>query len=210
MSVHFESRDVAKALAFYRDVLGFELQSSWPSEGDPKWCSLHLEGQTIMLGGSMEGYEGPDKAFQDENHKAFMKAAGGGLVVYVRVDDIDAYYSEVVERGAKPACEPKNEFYGLRNFMLQDLDGYRLAFYTPIRMESCQSCGMPLADAVEGQMYCQYCVDESGRLRPYEAILEGTITGYFMGMQKMKRPAAEAAAKEHLAKMPAWVCMGAK
>jgi hypothetical protein len=41
-------------------------------------------------------------------------------------------------------------------------------------------------------------------LRPYEAILEGTIQGYFMGMQRMERAEAEVAAKEHLAKMPAW------
>jgi hypothetical protein len=35
-------------------------------------------------------------------------------------------------------------------------------------------------------------------------VLEGTITGYFMGMQKMERSEAEKAAREHLATMPAW------
>jgi hypothetical protein len=45
---------------------------------------------------------------------------------------------------------------------------------------------------------------KSATLRPYEQVFEGTVTGFFMGMQKMERPAAEAAAKEHLAKMPAW------
>jgi len=158
----------------------------------------------------MEGYKGPDKAFHDANHAAFEKAAGGGLVVYVRVDDIDAYHADVLERGGRPACEPKDEFYGLRDFLIQDLDGYRLAFYSPLIMKSCQSCGMPLQNAVEGQMYCEHCLDGEGRLHPYEAILEGTITGYFMGMQKMNRAAAEVAAKEHLAKMPAWACLGAQ
>ena len=59
-------------------------------------------------------------------------------------------------------------------------------------------------DAKPGAMYCDYCTDDGGQLRPFEDILEGTITGYFMGMQKMERGPAEAAAKEHLAKMPAW------
>ena len=86
-----------------------------------------------------------------------------------------------------------------------DPDGYRLVFYTPVAMESCQSCGMPLADAEPGQMYCDYCTDEKGTLRPYEQVFEGTVTGYFMGMQKMGRKDAEKAAKEHLGKMPAWV-----
>ena len=47
---------------------------------------------------------------------------------------------------------------------------------------------------------------DKGQLRPYEDILEGTITGYFMGMQNMERAEAEVAAKEHLGKMPAWQC----
>lgn len=125
-------------------------------------------------------------------------------MVYIRVDDVDAYYAEVIEKGGKAGCEPKNEFYGLRNFLIQDLDGYRLAFYAPVQMASCQSCGMPLTDAVEGQMYCGHCANEEGELHPFEAILEGTITGFFMGMQKMERGPAEVAAREHLAKMPAW------
>jgi len=46
--------------------------------------------------------------------------------------------------------------------------------------------------------------DAKGQLKPYEQVFEGTVTGYFMGMQKMARKEAEKAAREHLAKMPAW------
>ena len=45
---------------------------------------------------------------------------------------------------------------------------------------------------------------DAGKLKPYTAVLEGTIQGDFMGMQTMERAAAEVAANEHLAKMPAW------
>ena len=53
-------------------------------------------------------------------------------------------------------------------------------------------------------MYCEYCTDDKGTLKPYEAVLEGTTVGYFMAMQKLKRPEAETAARSHLSKMPAW------
>ena len=99
---------------------------------------------------------------------------------------------------------PKDQFYGQREFSVRDPGGYRLCFYAPITMESCQSCGMPMADAEPAQMYCGYCTDEKGKLRPYEQVLEGTVTGYFMGMQKLPRADAEKAAKAHLAKLPAW------
>lgn len=68
-----------------------------------------------------------------------------------------------------------------------------LAFYRDtMSMPSCPSCGMPMKDA------------KPGKLRPFQQILEGTTTGYFMAMQKMPREKAEMAAREHLAKMPAW------
>ena len=119
---------------------------------------------------------------------------------------MDAYDGEIRSRGVEPLRAPQTQFYGLRDLLVRDPDGYLLVFCTPVAMSSCQSCGMPLTDAAPGQMYCAYCTDENGALRPYEDVFEGTVTGYFMGMQKMDRPAAEAAAREHLAKMPAWAC----
>jgi len=205
MSVHFNSRDVSAAVAFYTDVLGFELNNVWPTEGEPQWASVHLNGQTVMVGSMMEIPEGtPGREFFQGIYDDHAKAPGGGVLLYVQVDDVDGYHDEIIDNGGEPACEPKDEFYGLRNFFIADPDGYRLAFYQPITMTSCQSCGMPLTDAVEGQMYCQYCTDDEGQLKPYEQVLEGTITGFFMGMQKMERAQAEVAAREHLAKMPAW------
>jgi hypothetical protein len=53
-------------------------------------------------------------------------------------------------------------------------------------------------------MYCEHCTTDAGKLKPFVEVLEGTIQGYFMGMQNMERAEAEVAAKEHLAKMPAW------
>jgi hypothetical protein len=79
-----------------------------------------------------------------------------------------------------------------------------MAAEPPVSLELCQSCGLPLGDARPGQIYCRHCTDERGQLRPFDDVLEGTTVGYFMGMRQMERPAAEQAAREHLAKMPAW------
>ena len=207
MSVGFTCREMQKSLAFYRDTLGFTLDECWPSEDQALWASLSLNGQTIMLGsGAEEGAcgTGPAADFHTANTQAMLNETGGGVLVYLQVEDVDAYHQQVAEKGAVPVSEPESQFYGIRDFALQDPDGYRLMFFTPITMESCQSCAMPLANAQPGDMYCQHCVDENGKLRPYEQILEGTITGYFMGMQKLERADAEVAAKEHLKQQPAW------
>gem|GEM_PF-286760 len=210
MTVMFRVKDIKKSIAFYRDTLGFKLKESWP-ENAPVWASLRLGEQGVMLGQHVDAAQAqamcgdkPAGAVYVAQAEAFAKGrAGVGVIVYVKVDDVDGFHGNVTKK-TKTLTQPTSQFYGLRDFLVEDPDGYQLDFYAPIKLESCQSCGMPLPDAKEGQMYCQYCVDDAGKLKPYEAVLEGCINGYFIPQQKMARPQAEKAAREHLAKMPAW------
>jgi len=212
-SVMLTSKDTKASVAFYRDVLGFEVSEAWPDENKPMWCNLTLDGQSIMVGDAPpegEACGDPSEAstaFSNAHFDAWRKASqpGAGISMYLMVDDVDAYHDRVKGNGAAPAYEPKTQFYGIRDFPVSDPDGYSLVFYSPAKLESCQSCGMPLADAEPGQMYCQYCTTDNGQLKSWDEVFEGTVTGFFMGMQKMERGPAEAAAKEHLTKMPAWI-----
>ena len=213
ISVMFTAKDAKKAVAFYRDTLGFQLEACWPDDKNPMWANMMLDKQSVMIGAAMSPEVAMEMCGGDESAAKFHKTlaeeftkhqAGVGVITYVMVPDVDKYYAGLVKKGVKGLNEPKTQFYGIRDFAVQDPDGYRLFFYSPVKMSSCQSCGMPLKDAQPGAMYCPYCIDEKGKLRPYEAILEGTTTNYFMAMQKMPRPEAEKAAKKHLATMPAW------
>ncbi len=212
MSVMLTCRDVKASAAFYKK-LGFEMKESWPSEEDPQWANMTLASQSVMIGASMD----PDKVGEmcggDEALAGYWKKcaqdfrkhpSGVGIQVYLHVGDVDAYYDLVSAKKVRPDTKPTTQFYGIRDFAVSDPDGYRLVFFTPVSLETCQSCGMPLTEAKPGQMYCAYCTDEKGVLRPYESVFEGTVRGYFMEMQKMSRKDAEKAAKAHLAKMPAW------
>jgi len=213
MAIGITCKDIATSVEFYRDKLGFEMKESWPSDDAPMWCNMVLGKQSVMLGAAMTPEQVGEMCAQDteaapHHQKAaerFQKhPAGIGLMTYLQVDDVDAFQLKIAGKDVAPLMPPKTQFYGIREMHVDDPDGYRLVFYHPVTMDQCQSCGMPLSDAEPGQMYCGYCTDESGKLRPYEQVFEGTVTGFFMGMQKMERADAEAAAKEHLAKMPAW------
>lgn len=213
MAVGLTCRDMAASVAFYRDQLGFTMKESWPDENAPMWCNMLLGGQSVMLGGAMDPEQLGEMCAHDPGAlpiaqklaEAFRDhPAGVGVSVYLEVDDVDAFDRTVRDRGVTPLREPVTQFYGIREILVDDPDGYRLVFYTAVAMESCQSCGMPLAGAQPGQMYCEHCTDDAGRLKPYEQVFEGTVIGYFMGMQNMERPQAEEAAREHLARMPAW------
>jgi catechol 2,3-dioxygenase-like lactoylglutathione lyase family enzyme len=206
--------DMTKSVAFYRDMLGFTVEQSWPDEKAPMWANMMLDRQSIMLGAAMDPSDAHCGAEADPAATALHKKlyeefkgnqAGIGMMTYVVVPDVDAYHAGLTRKGVKAECRPTTQFYGIRDFSIQDPDGYRLFFYSPVRMTSCASCGMPLKDAKEGEMYCHFCLDAKGRLKSYDEVLEGTIQGYFMGMQKLPRDEAETAARAHLAKMPAWV-----
>lgn len=213
MAIGITCKDMPASVEFYRDRLGFTMKESWPDEDAPQWCNMVLGGQSVMLGGAVdpdtvESMCGGDPA-DVELYRAMAEdyrdhRCGVGLHIYLEVQDVDAYDAEIRGKGVTPLRDPKSQFYGIRETHVIDPDGYRLVFYTAIAMENCQSCAMPMTDAEPGQMYCGYCTDEHGKLRPYEQVFEGTVTGYFMGMQKMERAEAEKAAEEHLRKMPAW------
>ena len=218
-SIMLTCKNVKASIAFYRDILGFRIDEAWPDKSAPQWASLSLGGQTVMLGGTMseEQLNSPQCAhasseerelWTEQIHEFREHRPGVGIISYFAVGDVDVYHSDVTARGGRPRTKPISQFYGIRDFLIEDPSGYRLVFFHPIKLSECQSCGMPLKNAKPGEMYCQYCTDESGNLRPYEQVLEGTITGYFMSMQKMTRPEAEDAARAHLSRMPAWASRG--
>lgn len=62
----------------------------------------------------------------------------------------------------------------------------------------CRSCGMPSTE-----QYCGYCTDESGALKPREAIREG-IAQWLSSWAPDKDADFGARADHYLAAMPAW------
>lgn len=52
----------------------------------------------------------------------------GSGAVYIFCDEVDGYFAEIVSRGAQVMEKPKNYEYGMRDFVVRDLDGNRLSF----------------------------------------------------------------------------------
>lgn len=118
--------DMPKALAFYRDVLGFELISASPVVETPEgqfshWMWLRLGAAELMLNTQYDSGERP------EHPVATSLVAHGDTSFYIGCSDIDAAYERLTLRGLK-ADSPKVAPYGLRNFSVKDPDGYSVVF----------------------------------------------------------------------------------
>ena len=126
MTPLLEVYDMPTSLAFYRDVLCFEMIAQ-SSPGDKcDWCLLRLANVHLMLN---TAYESDDDRPSTPDPARMRTHKDTGL--FFRCPDVDAAYAYLKERGVelKP---PDNAPYGMRQLYLTDPDGYNLCFQWPV------------------------------------------------------------------------------
>jgi len=113
------------SIAFYRDVLGFEVESTSKPRGEHfDWALLKLNGVELMLNTAYE---------QDARPPApdpVRIAAHGDTAIYFGCPDVDAAYAHLRARGVA-VKEPKVAPYGMKQLYINDPDGYSLCFQWP-------------------------------------------------------------------------------
>jgi uncharacterized glyoxalase superfamily protein PhnB len=123
---------------FYKEKLGFKLTEAFPDTNRPVWASMVLAGQAVMLGElpslDLARKWGMDRAeieLLKRDAKAFARGElGSGVAIYLQVEDVDAYWKRIKRKRVKPLTRLRTQFYGLRDFQVEDEDGYRLVFYS--------------------------------------------------------------------------------
>lgn len=113
-------RDVVKAANYYRDAVGFSYERFW---GDPpSFVILQRDGMFLML----------NQAPKDHVVVPNWKVSENIWNVYFWVSNADALLAELKGRGALIDYDVHDKPYGIREFGIQDLDGYDIAFGQPI------------------------------------------------------------------------------
>ena len=113
--------NMPRALAFYRDVLGFEVVSDSGNGDDSSWVWLRLNGADLMLNDQYEPGQVPDAP------PAERVRWHGDTCLYFGCPDPDAAYEYLRSKGVdlKP---PKTAPYGMRQLVVKDPDNYDLCF----------------------------------------------------------------------------------
>ena len=109
-------RDVIAAANHYRDALGFSYDRFWGHP--PNFVILHRDDMRLMLSQSPQG----------TNIVPHWRVNSGIWNVYFWTDDVDALFAEFSSRGAKIDYGLDNKPYDVREFGVQDLDGYDIGF----------------------------------------------------------------------------------
>jgi catechol 2,3-dioxygenase-like lactoylglutathione lyase family enzyme len=111
--------DVDRSVAFYRDLLGFAVNSTVPEASPYVFAIVKSGGVEIYL-------NAPGPAH--EEYPAFKgRPIGGTLTLFIDVDDIRGAYAEL--KGRVEVVMPlEKKWYGVTEFAFLDPDGYIITF----------------------------------------------------------------------------------
>ncbi|MDT0304989.1 VOC family protein [Streptomonospora wellingtoniae] len=106
--------DLARSLAFYRDLLGGVETYRFPEEGPPQFVALAVGGSEIGLG--------PVSA-QPWHGRRQRPATGHRIELCVYVDDVDDAFARAGADGFEAVAEPAETPWGERIAWIGDPDG---------------------------------------------------------------------------------------
>jgi len=110
--------DVAKSIAWYRDVLGFVVADEMKHEDRLVGAVLQAGDSRFLLG-------------QDDFKQGRDRPKGIGFRLYcTTAQDVDTLAANIKARGGALAQEPTDQPWGARDFAVVDPDGFKISIST--------------------------------------------------------------------------------
>lgn len=117
--------DQARAAEFYSEVLGFEIKHDIPLGGGLRWLTLIASGRD-----DLELVLEPNENPAAETYQKALFEQGIPITAF-EVDDVDAQYSRLTEKGVSFKAEPANQG-PVRIAVLSDGCGNWIQLYQPL------------------------------------------------------------------------------
>ena len=126
ISPFFIVADVPATLAFYRDMLGFEITFRGPTPDDEFFGIVRRDGAMIMF--KALGVVSDGKEVAVEPVPNYKRKPAFSWDAYVQVPDPDALAAEFASRGVLFSVPLGGDDDGSRGFVIEDIDGHGLFF----------------------------------------------------------------------------------
>jgi lactoylglutathione lyase len=111
--------NIDRSAAFYRDVLGFSIKQTVPDDAPFVFVWLERDGVPVFLN--------DPKAVEQDVERASARPFGGTATMFFVITDVDGYHAQVAPH-AVVVMPLKTQFYGMREFAVEDPDGHILTF----------------------------------------------------------------------------------
>ena len=121
-SPSFTVGDLEMSLAFYRDVLGFDVEETWKDDqGQVMGLSLKAGDVSFMIG-------------QDDWKKGRDRKKGEGFRIFCETNrKVDDLAKRIEAKGGRLDQGPTDQPWGMRDISLTDPDGFKITIAGPKR-----------------------------------------------------------------------------
>jgi uncharacterized glyoxalase superfamily protein PhnB len=120
VSPSITANDAEASIRWYCDVLGFGVVQRWEHNGQFMGAEIRSGNVTMYVN-------------QDDWKQGRDRIKGQGTRTFITTGpDIDAYASAIKARGGALDGDPVDE-WGMRAFSINDPDGFKLTFMTPLK-----------------------------------------------------------------------------
>jgi catechol 2,3-dioxygenase-like lactoylglutathione lyase family enzyme len=109
------SKDVARSLGFYKELLGFKLVEDFRYEGKPVYARLRAPGGDGTIAIHLAG---PSDSM-----------ASGGVRLYFEIRDLDDFCHKLLQKGFYITQMPRTMPWGWRHAYLNDPDAHEISLY---------------------------------------------------------------------------------
>lgn len=120
MTTNLMVESVDKAVAFYKDILGFSEVASVPGKNNELQFAILSKDQLMLM-------VQEKSTFIEEYPILNTPKVQPSISLYIAVDNLDALYDELKTKHSINT-ELHTSFYGAREFAITDVDGYVLTF----------------------------------------------------------------------------------
>ena len=118
--ISLTAKDLLQSVAWYRDVLGFKVDSIRERDGKPAAAGVQSGAAKIFLN-------------QDDGGRGWERVKGEGFAItFDTAQDVDAIAARIKSAGWTLAMEPTDMPWGVRMLRVLDPDGYRLGIWRPL------------------------------------------------------------------------------
>ncbi|MEP6870567.1 MAG: VOC family protein [Anaerolineaceae bacterium] len=126
LTPHLFVEDMTGSLAFYRDVMHFELKRAEP-DNNPTFASLQRGDSGLMLSSFGESFEGWSMVPEAEKRRG----TGGPVSFYIEaIDSLEDEYARAQVLGATIVDPLQTRPWGQTEFTMADPDGFWWAVWT--------------------------------------------------------------------------------
>jgi uncharacterized glyoxalase superfamily protein PhnB len=113
--------DIHKSMAWYRDVIGFEVQQQHERDGQLRAVALKAGSVRIMIN-------------QEDGAKGWDRTKGEGFSLqFMTEDNLDEMAAKIKASGSTLDREPADMPWGVRMFRMRDPDGFKLVFSSKLK-----------------------------------------------------------------------------